>query len=61
MNSRFGFIVGDKVTHTRKGWVGIVSDFHTRNAGVLIDLSNNGCVRFRWVNHKYLKKVSENT
>ena len=61
MNSRFGFIVGDKVIHTRKGWVGIVSDFHTRNAGVLIDLSNNAGVRFRWVHHKYLKKVSENT
>ena len=57
MKSRFGLCIGDKVLHIEKKWIGIVSDFHKRNSGVLVDLSDLKGVRFRWVSQKYLKKL----
>ena len=51
--------VGDKVRHVKKGWIGIVADFMTRNPGVLVNLSDETGVRFRWFHRDSLEVVDE--
>jgi hypothetical protein len=42
-----------------KGWIGIVADFQVRNGGVLINLSDEGGVRFRWIHRNSLMVLPE--
>jgi len=47
--------IGDKVQHKTKGWIGIIADFMKRNNGVLVNLSDNSGIRFRWIHQDNLK------
>jgi len=51
--------IGDLVRHKKKGWVGIVADFMNRNSGVLVDLSDEEGVMFRWISIYNLEVIDE--
>tara|TARA_Y100000034_G_scaffold135031_1_gene205411 strand:+ start:2123 stop:2308 length:186 start_codon:yes stop_codon:yes gene_type:complete len=59
MKSRFGLHLGDNVRHIEKGWIGTVVGFMKRNAGVLVDLSDERGVEVKWIHHKKLEKINE--
>ena len=57
--SRFGLEIGDRVIHIHKGWIGIVAGFMKRNNGVMVNLSNERGIRFRWIDYRNLRLIDE--
>ena len=53
-------ILGNKVRHKKKGWIGTVAGFMKRNPGVLVNLSDSTGVRFRWIHKDNLEVIDEN-
>ena len=51
--------VGDKVRHRRLGWVGIVSEFQKRNGGVLVNLSDDKGIKYRWIHILNLEVIND--
>ena len=52
--------VGDTVRHKQKGWIGKVAGFMKRNSGVLVDLSDEQGIMFRWISIYNLEVIDEN-
>lgn len=51
--------LGDRVRHKTKGWEGIVTDFMKRNSGVLVNLSDESGILFRWIDIRDLGVINE--